>query len=328
MAQIDFEDSDTIAVAKKNKSMAKCDGDENLHEGHRQRVYAAVDRDPLLDTFSEVETLEYALFAALPRVNTNEIAHRLLRSFGSLVGVFSAPIDALAKIKGMSKRAAYFLKSIPMIARKSQLTRVKPENIKSVTGALDYLKSHFDNIYRESMYVMCLDSVDKLLGVDRIAFGGTATGSAVAVPIIVESALHHHATKVIVAHNHPNGVLVPSKEDISVSDLMIDSLAALDVVLVDHIIFTPEDNYMSFFNSGLIEIMYTSFDSVHNTNLSAMLIGEKRHALSSGNEYLFNLEEMTAMKKDDYDKYMRDRYFKGITRTELERKWDIFDPKK
>ncbi len=289
---------------KKVKSVGD---DENLHSGHRKRVYAAADKDELLDTFSDVEALEYALFAALPRVNTNDTAHRLLRSFGSLSGVFSATVKDLAKVRGMSDRAAYFLKSIPALARKAQLTRIKPESIKTINNALDYLKLHFDNIYTETMYVMSLDISDRVLGVDCVTARGTATSSTVSVPAIMESVCRHHGTKIIVAHNHPGGVMLPSKEDIGLTDLVIDTLAALDVVLVDHLIFSSEDSFLSFFNSGLIRTMYSNFDKTHGSNMSRFLQNDEPHCLSSGTEYLFDLKTASLVRKSEYHKFFSEK---------------------
>ena len=294
---------------------------ENLHEGHRQRVYESASKDALLDTFSDVEALEYVLFAALPRVNTNEIAHRLLNAFGSLDGVFAASIKDLEKIRGMSQRVAYFLKAIPAIARKSHLSRVKPETIKSIPAALDYLKIHFEYIYTECMYVMSLDLSDRLLGVDCVTALGTATSNTISLAGIIDSVCRHHASKIIIAHNHPGGVMQPSHQDIATTDMVIDSLAAMDVVLVDHLIFTPEDCYLSFFNSGLISMMYKNFDNAHNTHLSDLLPSDV-HSLSSRTEYIFDIKSASAMRKDDYDRYFDEEARRNMLRTDWLRDFD------
>ena len=290
------------------------DDDSDLHSGHRKRVYAAADKDELLEPFSYVEALDFFLFAALPSVNTNDVAHRLLRSFGSLSGVFSATVDDLSKIKGMSRRVAYFLKGIPAISRKSQLTRIKPESIRSVNAALDYLKMHFEHIYTETMYVMSLDISDRILGVDCVTARGTATSSNVSIPAIMESVCRHHGTKIIVAHNHPGGVMLPSKQDIGLTDLIIDALAALDVVLVDHLIFSPEDSFLSFFNSGIIRTMYFNFDRTHGSNLSRFLPDDEPHCLSSGTEYLFDLKTASLIRKSEYHKFFSESMKMGRER--------------
>lgn len=293
---------------KKNK------GKKNIHAGHRQRVYDAISKDPLMETFSEVETLEFLLYSMYPRRDTNALAHLLLERFGSMVGIFSASADDLMKLSGISQRTAMFLKSFPAIARKSQLLRVKSKSIKDMNSALDYIKLHFDYCYTEVMYVMCLDVKNRLLGVDCVTAKGTPTSNVISVPAIVESALHHHASKVILAHNHPTGIVIPSIEDINTTDLLIDTLAALDVVLVDHLIFTGDSQYLSFFNSGLIRMLYQNFDCIHKTNMSSFLFVEKERKLSSGIEYIFDMETATIVKKSEFDAYVTGRIERGKVR--------------
>lgn len=302
-----MDEKNEMKKSVKSSQTTKKEPKKNIHAGHRQRVYAAVSKDPLLETFSEVEALEYYLFAMYPRINTNNLAHLLLERFGSMAGIFSAPADELTQVPGVSERVAFFLKAVPVLARKSQLTRVKEHKIKSVNAALDYLKLHFDYFYTEVMYVMCLDIKDRLLGVDCVTAKGTPTANIVSVPAIMESVLHHHASKVILAHNHPSGIIIPSVEDVVTTDLLIDTLAALDVVLVDHLIFTGDSQYLSLYNSGLIRMLYQNFDAVHNTQMSDFLHDEKEHKLSSGIEYIFDIETATVVKKSEFDDYMARR---------------------
>ena len=71
-----------------------------LHDGHRARKKEQL-RQHGLDSFADHEVLELALYYAIPRRDTNEIAHRLLQKFGSLQNVLSAPAEELAKVEGV-----------------------------------------------------------------------------------------------------------------------------------------------------------------------------------------------------------------------------------
>ena len=85
-----------------------------LHDGHRQRAkerYRQVGADALADH----ELLELALFYAIPRQDTNPIAHRLLDTFGSLSAVFEASTAELMERGGLSKNAATVIHSIGRI---------------------------------------------------------------------------------------------------------------------------------------------------------------------------------------------------------------------
>lgn len=309
---IEISEKDIMAELKRKMS----DEEKNIHKGHRQRVYDAIEKDPLLETFSEVETLEYLLFAMLPQKDTNKLAHFLLRRFGSLVGIFSSSVKELMQKGGVSRRIALFLRSVPVIARKSQLLRVKEKSIKDVNSALEYLKLHFDYYYTEVMYVMCLDIKNRLLGVDCVTAKGTPTSNTISIPAIMESVLHHHASKVILAHNHPTGIVRPSIEDLNTTNLIVDSLAALDIVLLDHLIFTGDSQYLSFFNSGLMHMIYKNFDEARGTQLFTQLLKEEDHKLSSGIEYVFDIETATVVKKSEFDSLVKHRNENNLKREE------------
>lgn len=71
-----------------------------------------------LDGFNDHNALEMLLFYALPRKDTNELAHKLLNHFGSLAAVLEADQKALSEIDGIGENAAVLLKLIPAISRR------------------------------------------------------------------------------------------------------------------------------------------------------------------------------------------------------------------
>ena len=80
-----------------------------MHEGHRQRMYDKLKND---DGLFDHELLEILLFNALPRKNTNPIAHELLDTFGSLAGVLAADTEKLKAVNGVGENVALYLKCI------------------------------------------------------------------------------------------------------------------------------------------------------------------------------------------------------------------------
>ena len=84
----------------------------SIHKDHRQRLRDRFLREGL-DNFDELYVLELLLFYCIPRKDTNPIAHSLLEKFGSLTGVFSASMEELESVSGISHNAATFLSMIP-----------------------------------------------------------------------------------------------------------------------------------------------------------------------------------------------------------------------
>ena len=94
-----------------------------LHDGHRQRCKQRFLRAGA-EGFDDHQLLELLLFYAIPRCDTNETAHRLLKRFGSLQGVLYADPGELAAVEGIGESAAVLLRltgDLSLRARKAAL---------------------------------------------------------------------------------------------------------------------------------------------------------------------------------------------------------------
>ena len=184
---------------------------KNLHEGHRDRVRFRFERDIEMDAFNEHEMLEYLLFHAIPRKDTNEIAHLLINTFGSLGNVFNASVNDLVSVKGMTKNAALLVKSILPISRAVTISRQKGRSfLFNTKDAIDKLAGYFQNEPREKAYVACLDINNRVLDVINIGKGSTAS-TEIDLPKMMQIVTASAANKVILMHNHPSGNVFPSE---------------------------------------------------------------------------------------------------------------------
>ena len=88
--------------------------EKNLHAGHRKRLKEQV-VNVGLENFSSHQILEVLLFYAIPQRDTNELAHVLLNTFGSLSGVFEASYESLLEVKGVKENTATLIKLLPQV---------------------------------------------------------------------------------------------------------------------------------------------------------------------------------------------------------------------
>ena len=223
----------------------------SIHDGHRQRLKDRF-RSEGLDHFREHEVLELFLFYCIPRRDTNPIAHDLIDRFGALSKVLEAPPEELAKVPGMGESAATFLSMLGALERYSAVNRASLKKdliMNTVADCGNYLINFFYNRRNESVYLLCLDAKRKVLCCKEVG-EGSVNSMAVSIRRIVEMALAANATSVILAHNHPSGIAVPSPEDIHTTRRIAAALDAVEVTLVDHIV-VAEDDFTSMVHSGL-----------------------------------------------------------------------------
>ena len=221
-----------------------------IHDGHRGRMRRRFLENGL-DSFADHEILELLLFYAIPQGDVNPLAHDLMDRFGSLSAVFSAPVEMLTSVKGVKERTAALLTLVPEAARRARLAEMKGELILNTRENVgDYLLELFSRERNEAVYELCLDAKGKLLACRRLGEGSV---SAVALDIrkVVENAILYSATSVILAHNHPSGIALPSDDDEAATARVGAALAAINVRLEDHIIVADHD-FVSLNQSGFL----------------------------------------------------------------------------
>jgi len=221
-----------------------------IHDGHRQKMRQRFMTGGL-DGFADHEVLELLLFYAIPRRDTNPTAHRLLARYGSLSGVLEAPAEDLANVEGMGPGAAVFLKLVTGVFQRARLSGNGREIIlNSTEKAGAYLIERFAGERDEVIYQLCLDRKGKLLTCKRLDEGG-ADHADLNVRKLMENALLSGASAVILAHNHPSGIALPSPQDYAATQQIQAALKTIGVPLADHII-VADDDFVSMADSGIL----------------------------------------------------------------------------
>lgn len=219
-----------------------------VHDGHRQRL-----KDRFLTQglsgFEDHNILELLLFYSIPRSDTNEIAHRLLNEFGSLSAVFDASVEELCSVKGISMHSVTLIKLIPQIFAAYNIDRTKEITvINSTEAAGRYFIPRFYGKTREEVFVMLLDDKNKLIKCSKL-FDGIENLTKIEIKKIVSFAIVNNATKVILSHNHPMGLALPSSADYNTTKRLYEALEMMNIQLCDHII-VADDDFVSLADSG------------------------------------------------------------------------------
>ena len=202
-----------------------------------------------LDSITDVQALELLLFYAIPQKDTNPIAHALLDRFGSLSQVLDADAEDLEKVPGISNHAATLLRLVTELARFYQVDSAqRTEVLTSLDACGAYLVPRFFGRKVETVFLLCLDAKCKVLCCREIG-EGSVNAASISVRKVVETALSANATTVVLAHNHPSGVALPSADDVQTTRRIAAALSAVEVRLIDHIV-VAEGDFISMTQSG------------------------------------------------------------------------------
>lgn len=227
---------------------------ESIHAGHRERLRARYLAEGL-DSFNEINALELLLFYVLPRRDTNILAHHLIDYFGSYCAVLNARPAELKKVEGVSDSIATYL-SLQGAAVRYYMVKRKIEGtiVRTTEDYGNLITPYFLGLNHETVYLLCLDAKCKVLCCREIS-EGSVNSASISMRKLMDVALSSNATSVILAHNHPSGLAVPSAEDVQTTQRVEKALSSVDVILVDHLIVADGD-YISMAQSGYFRPMY------------------------------------------------------------------------
>jgi len=236
--------------------------DEQIHNGRREKLRQSFSKYGL-ETFNETQVLEFALGMVVPRTDTNPTAHRLINTFGSLNGVISASPEKLKSVAGMGEISANFLHFLKQFVVYIHGIERKSQRIVTPSDAVEILRDVMKLYPVEHFIVACLDSKGDLLLHQNIR--GDIDRVNINVRDVVDVALRVGTTSLVFAHNHPDGKSTPSDADVALTRSLVNVFGAVNINIIDHIIFGATD-YYSFASNGLIESMRREFKNF-NTRL-------------------------------------------------------------
>ncbi|HOK43755.1 MAG TPA: DNA repair protein RadC [Thermoclostridium caenicola] len=231
--------------------------EKNIHAGHRERVRERFMEEGL-DGFKDHEILELLLYYCVRQRDTNALAHRMLMEYGTLHDLLEAhPRDIARRCRVSLNTATLISLCVPLARRYMNRKWGERPVLNSSFKAGEYAMTLFAGRIYEAFFAICLDSQNRVNHA-ALVHEGTINEAPVYPRLIVETALRHKASSVILAHNHPGGSLKPSVADIEVTKKIYAALKSISINVVDHIIVAGQ-SYTSFAEQGLIESIAHQF---------------------------------------------------------------------
>lgn len=215
------------------------DQKEHLHGGHRERM-----RERFLqtggDALADHELLEMLLYYALPRRDTNALAHRLMEEFGSLSGVLEADTDLLCHVDGLGESSAVYLRLIGEASKRYVAEKMTGDDKKPVFDTpgkiAAFMASRYMGIGVERVYLLLFDNGLHMIDCFHVC-DGSVSGVSMSVRRIAEQAFKKGAAAAVLTHNHPGGNATPSSDDVRVTRRVQEALGVLEIPLLEHYVF-------------------------------------------------------------------------------------------
>lgn len=208
------------------------------HSGHRNRRRKFVLENGA-SRLSELDLLEMLLFYAVPRADTVPIAKELLEKFGSLEGVLDAEKGEISKIKGLKDGAELLFSLLREVLTRYGGVRAEPSLLEPHLMK-KYLVDLYKNITTETVYALYFTHEGVFMG-KQIVFCGGISSAKFSLRTVTEGVIKSGGNSVILAHNHPSNILVPSGDDIITTNRIATHLAANEIDLLEHYIVGKDD---------------------------------------------------------------------------------------
>ena len=181
------------------------------------------------------EYLEKILAFAEGESKCIEEAEKIINAFGGLDGLANTEASVLKNLSGCSEKAADFIRLIAALSSRRITDEFKNGKKYSKNEIERYICALTFHRAVESVYMLSFDKGGRLISTDLIT-EGTVNSSAFLPRKIADIALRRHASRVIIAHNHPSGNINPSDNDISVTLFAKTVLSDVGITLDAHYI--------------------------------------------------------------------------------------------
>ncbi len=211
------------------------------YHGHRDRLREKLRKDAT--QLADYEVLELVLGTVLLRKDTKPLAKELLFRFRTLHGVLNARPSELRSVPGFGPSLqAHWLLLRELMARCHESPARERAVLSGPSDIVNMARARLGNLAHEEFWAAFLDNQNRLLAWERVTTG-TVNTTMIYPRDLMEKALGHKASSLVVVHNHPGGNPFPSTPDIEITRQLVQSGKTLGIRVLDHIIVTEDTHY-------------------------------------------------------------------------------------
>ncbi|MEG0576431.1 MAG: DNA repair protein RadC [Bacilli bacterium] len=205
------------------------------------------------ENLSNEELISIILKTGTKNKNAKMISSELLINLGDIKNLNNISYNKLLEIEGIGPVKATELLACIELGKRINTKIISINNIKFTNPEIiyEYYKQTLGNKKQEHFYCIYLDNAKKIVK-EKLLFIGTIDYSMVTPREVFKEAYLCDATGIICIHNHPSGNVLPSKEDINLTNKLIELGNLFNISIVDHIIIS-KTGYYSLYENGDIK---------------------------------------------------------------------------
>ncbi len=223
---------------------------EKHNQGHRERLRKKF-LNAGIEGLHDYEAIELLLTFAVPRKDVKPIAKQLLKKFKNISGLLDASHEELRSVAGIAESSTVIISLVKELCGEYLADKMKECDVLSSPEAVrDFARMKMAGMRDEAFMVIYLNTKNHVNNYEMIC-EGTVDHAVIYPRKIVKKALAYDASGLILIHNHPSGMCEPSKEDISLTEMIKDTVKTLNIRLLDHII-VGKSGYFSFVEKDIL----------------------------------------------------------------------------
>ena len=190
------------------------------------------------ETLSDAELFAIILRTGTTGENVIDMANRLIKEYG-LNNLFECSLKELQKIKGIGPDKGMQILAMAELGKRYNSSKQDIKKISGPKDVFDLFHERLKNEKQENFYIVMLNTHNNIIA-EYLVSKGTLDTSVLHPREIFKPAIKNSSSKIILVHNHPSGDPTPSREDLEITKIIIDSGDLLGIKVVDHIIIGKE----------------------------------------------------------------------------------------
>ena len=211
------------------------------------------------DALSNTELLAILLRVGRHGKNVIDVARELIISGGGrLSGLAQMETGQICRINGIGPGKAVAITAAFELGRRVALEQLHDtsEQMVSPKSVFRLMLPILKDLDHEECWLILLTKANRMIDRIRMSVGGQ-NATIIDIKAIIRKAIDRKASAVILVHNHPSGSALPSKADISQTQMLNNALKTCDLTLLDHVIIA-KGSYYSFSDEELTESQKTT----------------------------------------------------------------------